>query len=319
MSTSEQRRPVDPKKALGKGLHALLPGRGTAQPAPVQAPVSAPPTLPDGNVSLVDLSAVSANPDQPRRDFDQEALLELAQSVEREGIIQPIIVRRKGPAAFQIIAGERRWRAASIAGLTQVPVIVREADDQKVLELAIVENIQREDLNPIELAVAFERMAAELSLSHEEIGRKTGKDRVTVTNSIRLLQLPVPIQELVSARKLTPGHARALLKLPTEKAQREIAERCIDGGWSVRQIEEYTKPPKESTDELVPRKANPKPIDPNVRAAITELERVLGTRVRIMEKGKGKGLIELEYYSDEDLDRIYTLIVGQQPTDPAML
>jgi ParB family chromosome partitioning protein len=285
------------------------------QPTPAPAPENAA----DGNVMLAEIKSVSPNPNQPRRDFDQEALLELAQSIEREGIIQPIIVRRTGPAAYQIIAGERRWRAAAIAGLTQVPIIVREADDQKVLELAIVENIQREDLNPIELAQAFERMAAELSLSHEEIGQKTGKDRATVTNSIRLLQLPAPVQELVSARKLTPGHARALLKLSTEKAQREIADRCIAEGWSVRQIEEFTKPPKESTDEIVARKTNSKPIDPNVRAAIMELERVLGTRVRIMEKGKGKGLIELEYYSDEDLDRIYTLIVGQQPTDPALL
>jgi ParB family chromosome partitioning protein len=231
----------------------------------------------------------------------------------------PSLSAERPSGSYEIIAGERRWRAASLAGLTEVPVIVREANDQKVLELAIVENIQREDLNPIELAIAFERMAAELSLSHEEIGQKTGKDRVTVTNSIRLLQLPAQVQELVSTRKLTPGHARALLKLPGEKTQRDLADKCIREGWSVRQIEEFTKPPKETTDEIVARKTNPKPVDPNVRAAITELERVLGTRVRIMEKGRGKGLIELEYYSDEDLDRIYSLIVGPAPTDPAML
>jgi ParB family chromosome partitioning protein len=176
-------------------------------------------------------------------------------------------------------------------------------------------------LNPIELATAFERMAAELSLSHEEIGQKTGKDRVTVTNSIRLLQLPIQVQQLVSNRKLTPGHARALLKLPTERAQSELAERCIREGWSVRQVEEFTKPPKEAGDEIVARKTAAKPVDPNIRAAIGELERVLGTRVRIMEKSKGKGAIELEYYSDEDLDRIYSLIVGKGETDhdPAML
>ncbi len=320
MSTSEQRKPViEPKKALGKGLHSLLPSRGNT-PGNANAPVPARPEPPaDGNVILTDIKAVAPNPNQPRREFDQDALLELAQSIEREGIIQPILVRRVAVGEFQIIAGERRWRAASLAGLAQVPIIVREADDQKVLELAIVENIQREDLNPIELAIAFERMAAELSLSHEEIGQKTGKDRATVTNSIRLLQLPVDVRELVSARKLTPGHARALLKLPNEAQQREIAKRCIADGWSVRQIEEYTKPPKEAGDEIVIKKVEPKPVDPNVRAAINELERVLGTRVRIMEKGKGKGLIELEYYSDEDLDRIYGLIVGSQPTDPAML
>jgi ParB family chromosome partitioning protein len=206
-----------------------------------------------------------------------------------------------------------------MAGLSEVPVIVRAASDQQVLELAIIENIQREDLNPIELALAFERMAAELSLSHEEIGQKTGKDRVTVTNSIRLLQLPSSVKDLVTARKLSAGHARALLKLTGEKVQREMAEKCVLKGWSVRQIEEFTKPSSEPSDEISVRKTNPKPVDPNVRAAIAELERALGTRVRIMTKGKGKGHIEVEYYSDEDLDRIYTIIVGPPASDPAML
>lgn len=319
MSKNDLRRAPE-HKALGKGLHALLPSRGSVQSV-AAAPVSPPESQPaaDGNAFLAPVAQIRPNANQPRREFAEQALLELAQSVEREGIIQPIIVRRLGPGEYQIIAGERRWRAASLAGLTEVPVIVREADDQKVLELAIVENIQREDLNPIELAVAFERMAAELALSHEEIGQKTGKDRATVTNSIRLLHLPVQVQEMISARKLTPGHARALLKLPTEKAQFDLAAQCIAEGWSVRQIEEFTKPPRETTDEIVPAKAPQKPLDPNVRAAVTELERVLGTRVRIMEKGKGKGKIELEYYSDEDLDRIYSLIVGPGATDPAML
>jgi len=319
MNKSDPRQAADQRRALGKGLHALLPTRGAVSGAPMPAGPVAPEGGQDGSVFLAPIAQVHSNPNQPRKDFDEQAMLELAQSIEREGIIQPIIVRRTSPGSYEIIAGERRWRAASLAGLTEVPVIVREANDQKVLELAIVENIQREDLNPIELAIAFERMAAELSLSHEEIGQKTGKDRVTVTNSIRLLQLPAQVQELVSTRKLTPGHARALLKLPGEKTQRDLADKCIREGWSVRQIEEFTKPPKETTDEIVARKTNPKPVDPNVRAAITELERVLGTRVRIMEKGRGKGLIELEYYSDEDLDRIYSLIVGPAPTDPAML
>ena len=307
-------------KALGKGLNALLPSRGSI--AGVAAAVSAlvPSVQADGGVLLAPITQVRPNANQPRREFDEQAMLELAQSVERDGIIQPIIVRRLAPGDYQIIAGERRWRAASLAGLTEVPVIVREADDQKVLELAIIENIQREDLNPIELAVAFERMAAELSLSHEEIGQKTGKDRATVTNSIRLLQLPKYVQDMVSARKLTPGHARAMLKLPTERAQNELADRCVLEGWSVRQIEEFSKPARETTDEIVPpAKVAQKPLDPNVRAAVTELERILGTRVRIMEKSKGKGKIELEYYSDEDLDRIYSLIVGPARTDPAML
>lgn len=319
MNKNDPRQGADPRRALGKGLHALLPTRGTNPGVPATAALAEPGLGPDGGVSLAPITRIRPNPNQPRKEFDEQSMLELAQSIEREGIIQPIIVRRTAPGEYEIIAGERRWRAASLAGLAEVPVIVREANDQKVLELAIVENIQREDLNPIELATAFERMATELSLSHEEIGQKTGKDRVTVTNSIRLLQLPADVQELVSTRKLTPGHARALLKLPTGKAQRDLADKCIREGWSVRQMEEFTKPPKEATDEIVAHKTNPKTVDPNVRAAIAELERVLGTRVRIMEKGKGKGLIELEYYSEEDLDRIYSLIVGPPPTDPAML
>jgi ParB family chromosome partitioning protein len=314
MSKPDTRKAPD-HKALGKGLHALLPGRGGAAAAPAPQPV----VVADGNVVQTPIAQVKPNPNQPRRDFDEQAMLELAQSVERDGIIQPIIVRRIAPQEYQIIAGERRWRAATLAKLTNVPVIVREADDQKVLELAIVENIQREDLNPIELAIAFERMASELGLSHEEIGQKTGKDRATVTNSIRLLQLPPSVRDLVSTRQLTSGHARALLKLPTEKAQTEIAQRCILEGWSVRQIEEFTKPAKEPGDEIVAKKPEKKAIDPNVKAAIGDLERVLGTRVRIMEKKKGKGTIELEYYSEEDLDRIYSLIVGPGHSDPAML
>ncbi len=317
MSITDPRKAPD-HRALGKGLHALLPGRSGNQgntPAPSATPVSEPGT----RILLAPIGQVKPNPNQPRKEFDEQAMLELAQSIERDGVISPIIVRKTSTADYQIIAGERRWRAASIAGLTEVPVIVREADDQKVLELAIVENIQREDLNPIELAIAFERMATELSLSHEEIGQKTGKDRATVTNSIRLLQLPAQLQRLVASRQLTSGHARALLKLPTEKAQSDLAERCIRESWSVRQIEEFTKPPKEAGDEIVAPKKTTKIQDPNIRAAIGELERSLGTRVRIMEKSKGKGSIEIEYYSDEDLDRIYGLIVGTDQTDPAML
>jgi ParB family chromosome partitioning protein len=240
-------------------------------------------------------------------------MMELTQSIERDGIIQPIIVRRVASGEFEIIAGERRWRAAKTAGLARVPVIPRTADDQKVLELALIENIQREDLNPIELAQAFHRMAAELGLSHDQIGEKTGKDRVTITNYIRLLQLPEDLQALVAARKLSPGHARALLRIQEPLAQREMAERSIREGWSVRQIEEYTRPEKAAGSSSGASKPREEPtLDPNVKAAIGELERRLGTRVRIVEKGKDKGHIEVEYYSQEDLDRIYGLIVGEE-------
>src|SRR5580658_5738787 len=228
-------------KALGKGLHSLLPPRATGALAVPVLPGAPRTENAEGDVQRLPLDQVIPNPNQPRRDFDQAALLELTQSIEREGIIQPIIVRRAAPGAYQIIAGERRWRAAKLAGLKQVPVIVRTADDQQVLELAIVENIQREDLNPIELAAAFQRMATELGLSHDEIGQKTGKERTTITNSLRLLQLPPDLQTMIAAKQLSAGHARAILKFEDEHLQREIAKRCIAEGWSVRQIEEFTR------------------------------------------------------------------------------
>jgi ParB family chromosome partitioning protein len=236
-------------------------------------------------------------------------MMELTQSIERDGVIQPIIVRPTANGEYQIIAGERRWRAAKSAGLKEIPVIPRTADDQKVLELAIIENIQREDLNPIELALGFQRMAAELGLSHDQIGEKTGKDRATVTNTIRLLQLPEDLQNLIGAKKLSAGHARALLKISDAHTQREIAERCVGEGWSVRQIEAYTKAPHASSTPKP--KQEPTPQDPNVKAAAGELESKLGTRVRIIEKGRDKGLIEIEYYSADDLDRIYNIIAGE--------
>ncbi len=253
MTKSERR------KALGKGLHSLLPTRSTA---PVPNPEAAAPAA-DGDVQRLPIDQITANPNQPRRDFDEAGLMELSQSIERDGIIQPIIVRRVAAHEYQIIAGERRWRSAKLAGLQQVPVIVRTADDQQVLELAIVENIQREDLNPIELAIAFQRMATELGLSHDQIGQKTGKERTTITNSVRLLQLPEELQAMVASKQLSAGHARALLKFEDQQMQREVAQRCIKEGWSVRQIEDFTRP--KANSEKTKAKQEEAPADPNVK------------------------------------------------------
>jgi len=291
----------DRRKALGKGLGSLLPTRNA--PAAAQA-AHVPETPREGSVAWIPIDRVKPNADQPRHEFDPVAMMELTQSIERDGVIQPIIVRPTANGEYQIIAGERRWRAAKSAGLKEIPVIPRTADDQKVLELAIIENIQREDLNPVELAMGFQRMAAELGLSHDQIGEKTGKDRATVTNTIRLLQLPEDLQNLIGAKKLSAGHARALLKISDPHMQREIADRCVGEGWSVRQIEAHTKAPPKPKHE-------PAPQDPNVKAAAGELESKLGTRVRIIEKGRDKGLIEIEYYSADDLDRIYNIIAGE--------
>ncbi len=299
----------DGRKALGKGLHSLLPPRSAAAAGAATARVL-PDEPADGRVSLVPITSVEPNPGQPRRDFDPTALAELSQSISRDGIIQPIVVRQTSKGRYQIIAGERRWRAATAAGLAEVPVILRTANDQKVLELAIVENIQREDLNPVELALAFQRMMTELDLTHEEIGEKTGKDRATIANTIRLLHLPPEIQGLIGSRKLTQGHARALLKLGGSDIQREVADRAIREGWSVRQIEEFTKPADKPKSK---GKKAPVALDPNVKAAIAQLEQVLGTKVTIVEKGRDKGHIEIQYYSASDLERIYDLIAKELP------
>jgi ParB family chromosome partitioning protein len=297
----------DQRKALGKGLHSLLPpkqGPAAGQAASASSPAPGPARLP--------IHQVNPNPNQPRRDFDETALSELKQSISRDGVLQPLLVRKTGDNVYQIIAGERRWRAARDAGLTEIPAIVRDDDDQQTLEISIVENIQREDLNAIELASAFERMADELGLSHEEIGRRTGKDRVTVSNSIRLLQLPAGVQSMVVQGQLSAGHARALLKLADDARISEVAKRAVDEGWSVRQMEKFTADAAEATGKPARTAKETAPLDPNVKAAVVEMESALATRVRLVPGRGAGGRIEIEYYSDEDLNRIYELISGKQ-------
>lgn len=291
-----------PRRALGKGLTALLPTR-TAPTVPAEAaaePVTAPETP-----THIRIDEIDPNPIQPRRVFEPQRLAELAASIRANGIIQPIVVR---PAAgrYQLVAGERRWRAAKLAGLETVPVTIQEIPDDRLLEVTLIENIQREDLNPIETAHAFDRMAKELNLSHDQIGERTGKDRSTITNLLRLLQLPPDLQKLVSERRLSQGHARCLLGIP-EELQREVAEKVVAQGLSVRQVEALTQ---RMTESRKPKPAKEVIVDPNVKAALQELERVLGTKVRIVEKSNNSGRIEIEYYSSEDLDRIYTAIAG---------
>jgi ParB family chromosome partitioning protein len=298
---------MNKNRALGKGLSSLLP-RSQAAPAVALVPPPAPPA-PEAPITQLPIEAIQTNPNQPRKDFRQAQLLELAVSITRDGIIQPLVVR-KVDGKYELVAGERRLRAARLAGLDKVPVVVQEISDERLLEIALVENIQREDLNPIELAIAFERMASELNLNHEEIGSRTGKDRATITNSIRLLQLPPELQDMVARRELSAGHARAILKLHDPEEQKELAKKIVAEGWTVRQAENYTPP---LADVKTAKKAfvSPEPVDPNVKAAVQEMERALGTRVRILEKKPGKGKIEIEYYSSDDLDRIYNLISAQ--------
>lgn len=290
----------NPRKALGRGLGSLLPTRPTA-------PLTAVPPAHEDIAQTVPIEAIEPNPHQPRRVFQNEKLSELAQSIRANGIIQPIVVRRVGDK-FQLVAGERRWRASKLAGLTHIPIVIQDIPDDRLLEITLIENIQREDLNPIETAQAFSRMASELSLNAEQIGQRTGKDRTTITNLIRLLGLPADLQQLIGERRLSAGHARCLLGLPTPDLQREVAEKAVAQGWSVRQMERTTQKMMEGRKAKHVEEVD---TDPNVKAAIQEMERILGTKVRIVEKAKQKGKIEIEYYSSEDLDRIYAAIVGE--------
>jgi len=287
------------RKVLGRGLGALLPTR---------PPVAPPPPAEREESSLnVPIDSIDANPLQPRKVFQGERLAELAQSIRANGIIQPLVVR-KTSERYQLVAGERRWRAAKLAGIAEVPVVVRDIPEDHLLEITLVENIQREDLNPIETAVAFQRMETELHLTAEQIGLRTGKDRSTIVNFTRLLHLPNDLQQLVADRRLSAGHGRCLLTLPTEDLQRQAAERAVSQNWSVRQLERITQ---KMTESRRPKSVDEAAQDPNVKAAIQEMERALGTKVKIVEKAKGKGRIEIEYYSTEDLDRIYGAIVGE--------
>jgi ParB family chromosome partitioning protein len=255
----------------------------------------------------VPLGRIKTNPAQPRRSFDPQAIEELAQSIRTDGIIQPIVVRQLKDG-YLLVVGERRLRAARIAGMSEIPVIVSDISDSQLLQVALVENIQREDLNPIEVATALRQMAQDGELSHEDLAGRTGKDRTTITNLIRLLRLPDEIQQLVAERRLSMGHARALLALNDADQQRALADKTAAQGLSVRQVERTVR---ELNDPRGGDKEE-RPIDPNVAAALEKLEEVLGTKVRLVQRGRSGGKIEVEYYSDDDLNRIYTTIVGDK-------
>jgi ParB family chromosome partitioning protein len=299
------------RKALGKGLSALLPGK---RPSEIPAPtVPATTAEPDSGFQQISIHDIDPNPVQPRTVFAADALGELAQSIRSNGIIQPLILQRAGER-FHLIAGERRWRAAKIAGLTTVPAVIQDFAPNRLLEVALIENIQREDLNPIEVAHALERLANDYGLSHEEIGQRTGKDRTTVTNLLRLLRLPDEVQLLVAEKRLNMGHARAILGLPSGEMQTDLARRAAADGLSVRQVERLVQSLTSKRDAQATEKTEKASdrTDPNVVAATRELEAALGTRVRIVPQSADRGRIEIEYFSIEELDRIYNLMTGQK-------
>ena len=288
------------RKALGRGLGALLSAEGTATAAEETNEIA---------IELIDPSTL-----QPRSVFDDGKLDELAKSIRVNGVVQPVLLRRKGNR-FELIAGERRWRAAAIAGLIKIPAVVRNVSDDKVLEIALIENIQREDLNPIEEAKAYRKLIETLGLTQETVGERVGRDRSYVTNYLRLLKLPEDLQELLQVGRISTGHARALLGVDQPDTQRRIARRIIEQGLSVRAAEQLVRLAAVKTGQPItksPAKGQEQS-DPNIRAAETKLRRHFGTKVRIVQTNSSSGKIELEFYNQTDLNRLYALLTQVSP------
>lgn len=282
------------RKPLGRGLVALL---GDSEPISANS----------GPIEI-GIDQIRPNAEQPRTRFLEESLDELADSIRSNGIVQPIIVR-EFEGGYQIVAGERRWRAAQKAGLHKVPVVLREVADESLLELALVENIQRSDLNPIEEARAYKNLIESLGLTQEAVAERVGKDRTVIATHLRLLKLPDDIVSMIEVGKISAGHGRALLMSDDANAQKALAREIIDKGLSVRETERIIKK-KPSNPQTADTKGVTATKDPNVTAAESKLRRKLGTGVNISADGKGGGKIEIEYYSESDLDRIYQMLVA---------
>jgi ParB family transcriptional regulator, chromosome partitioning protein len=281
------------RKALGRGLGALLASDRTID-------------LPEPGE--LDLESIVPGPMQPRTQFDDESLSQLADSIKAHGIVQPILVRRSGDH-YELVAGERRWRAAKLAGLRTIPAVVRDIPDKDLLEVALIENVQREDLNPIEEAQAYSKLIETVGLTQEALAERVGRDRSYITNYLRLLRLPEDIQQLVKQKRISTGHARTLLALPHVDLQRLVARQIISNDLSVRATEDIVR--KRTAGDSASK--NPPvrvAVDPNVRAAETKLRRALGTQVRILEEPTGSGKLEISFFNRQDLDRLYTLIMS---------
>ena len=280
------------RKALGRGLGALLSSDRTID-------LGSEPTE-------VELESIVPGSMQPRTHFDEASLQSLAESIRSHGIVQPLLVRRRSDG-YELIAGERRWRAAKLAGLTRVPVVVKDVPDDSLLEIALIENIQREDLNPIEEAQAYKKLIDTVGLTQEALAARVGRDRSYITNYLRLLRLPDDLQQLVTEGRLSTGHARTLLALTHVDLQRRMARKIIDDGLSVRATELLVH--KSAEENVAKKSAAVKEFDPNVRAAETKLRRALGTQVKITQTAEGKGKIEISFFDTSDLDRLYNLIM----------
>jgi ParB family transcriptional regulator, chromosome partitioning protein len=283
------------KRGLGRGLGALIPS-------------DHPASVAEGGVKLVPITAVSPNPHQPRSSMDEQKLAELADSIKEHGLIQPLIVTQ-ADNGYTLIAGERRWRACQLAGFQEVPVVVKEATPQEMLELAIIENVQRADLNPLEEAHAYQQLAEDFGFTHEQIGQRMGKGRTTITNLIRLLGLPNNIQQAVADGRISGAHGRALLPLPNATMQSNVMNDIIKFNLSVRQVEARV------TNLMAAKKPKSKPrpsLPAELEALQTQFQNSLGTKVNIEKSGKNKGRVIIHYYSDEELQAVYNAIVGDE-------
>lgn len=296
----------DPKRrALGKGLDSLLP-RAQATTAPSPAGGTEPET---GKPREIAVDLIDPNPNQTRKFFDDGSLAELAESIKANGVVQPILLRPRADGRFQLIAGERRWRASKLLERKTVPAILRQVSDEQAMEITIVENLQRADLNPIEQARGFERLSREFNMTHEQISVRTGKERASVSNYLRLLKLPVGVQNHVEGGVLSFGHARALLGLQGTEEIEKAAQRTVQLSLSVRQLEgmvqQILNPEKAKKNELKPQP----PVDPNVREVAEQLQRALGLKVSIEDK-RGRGRVIIEYAKLEDFDALLEKLAG---------
>ena len=295
------------KKGLGKGLDSLIPDNKPAKKntETVQKAEEKKEEMKDG-VQMMKISMIEPNREQPRKKFEEDALLELADSIKLHGVLQPLLVR-KIKDYYEIIAGERRWRAAKLAGIKEVPVIVKEYSEQEIVEIRLIENIQRENLNPIEEAMAFKKLLEEFQLKQDEVADRVSKSRTAVTNSMRLLKLDDKVQQMIIDEMISTGHARALLAIDDKNLQYELANRIFDEKLSVR-----------DTEKLVKEIKNPKKPKEKVKTVndfiykdlANKMKEVMGTKVSIASKGNGKGKIEIEYYSDEELERMFDMIMS---------
>jgi ParB family chromosome partitioning protein len=276
------------KTALGKGLGALIPEKGKS-----------------GGILELDINSIIPNKYQPRRIFRDDALMELASSIKENGVIQPVIVTKDTGNSFQLIAGERRLRAAKLAGLKKLPAILKDVAPAESLELALIENIQREDLNPLESAEAFQRLISDFNLTQDDVSRKIGKDRATVSNYLRILKLPADIKKWIAEGSLTVGHAKAILQVEDASIQLDIARKIIKKGLSVREAEALCK--RVSSKGKSSKSHSWK--DPQIASLEDKLRQSLGTKVKLMHKGKKGGKIEIEYYSLDELDRLLELLM----------